>query len=329
VEEASANRFEGVLGAAREGGVTGALHLAHGNIAGTGRSAGLRWAGLGRAGTEYLARYREPALFGKPLDGSALLEAHVVDSLFTRTSWSAGLGWSAGARGRASLALARTATTYGGAARGTNGTWTASLGLGWRALAPSANPRSGFAAALLAEGGSRREETPGLPTLRRRLARGSLRLEGARPRGRDAALYAAARLEQTSVEGATFPVEELRYVGGSDALRGHRDRAFGGNRIASFTIEHRWLTDPSGGRAYLFADAARHVLDRPLAAGSAAPGSAEAALARTELSHGWDFGYGAGLRARVAAGLVGVELGLRPGAALGAATVHLRYGSRW
>jgi hypothetical protein len=94
-------------------------------------------------------------------------------------------------------------------------------------------------------------------------------------------------------------------------------------------VEHRWLTDPAGGRAYLFADAARHDLDRPASAGTAIPGSAAAALARTEWRPGWEFGYGAGLRARVAAGLVGVELGLRPGASLGAATLHLRYGSRW
>lgn len=329
VEEARASRFDGVIGAAREGGVTGALDLALENIAGTGRAAGLRWAGLGQAGTEYEARYREPALFGKPLDASALLEARVVDSLFTRTRWAVGLGAAAGMRGRASLSFARASTTYGGVARGTNGTWTGSLGFAWRALTPAANPMSGFAASLGAEGGARREETPGLPALSRRLARGSLRLEGALPRGAASALYASARIERASLEGETFPVEELRYVGGSEGLRGHRDHAFAGNRIASFTLEHRWITDPFGGRAYLFADAAHHALDRELAAGTAAPGSTEAALARTELSRGWDFGYGAGLRARVAAGLVGVELGLRPGAPLGAATLHLRYGSRW
>jgi outer membrane protein assembly factor BamA len=329
VEEARASRFDGVIGAAREGGVTGALDLALENIAGTGRAAGLRWAGLGRAGTEYEARYREPALFGKPLDASALLEAHVVDSLFTRTRWAVGLGAGLGMRGRASFSFARTSTTYGGVARGTNGTWTAGLGFTWRALAPAANPTTGFAAAVGAEGGARREETPGLPTQSRRLARGSLRLEGALPRGAASAFYASARAEGALLGGETFPVEELRYAGGSDGLRGHRDHAFAGSRIAAFTLEHRWITDPFGGRAYLFADAAHHALDGDLAAGTAAPGSTAAALARTELSRGWDFGYGAGLRVRVAAGLVGVELGLRPGASLGAATLHLRYGSRW
>jgi outer membrane protein assembly factor BamA len=329
VEEARASRFEGVIGAARESGVTGAVDLALENIAGTGRAAGLRWAGLGAAGTEYAARYREPALFGRPIDASGLLEAHVVDSLFTKTRWGLGVGLNAGLRGRATLGFARSSTTYGGAARGTNGTWTTSLGLSWRGLTPAGNPRSGFAASLEGEGGSRREETPGLPTLSRRLARGALRLEGALPRGAAAAFYASARAEGTSLGGETFPVEELRYAGGSEGLRGHRDRAFAGSRIVALTLEHRWITDPFGGRAYLFADAAHHSLDRPLAAGTGAPGSTAAALARTELSGGWDFGYGAGLRARVASGIVGVELGLSPGASLGAATLHLRYGSRW
>lgn len=329
VEESRSSRFEGVLGAAQGGGVTGAIDLALENIAGTGRAAGLRWAGLGVAGTEYAVRYREPALFGKPLDASAGLEAHVVDSLFTRTKWSLGAGLRAGTRGRVSLAFARNGTTYGGAARGTNSDWTASAGLSWRALSPAANPRSGFALSLTGDGGRRRELFPGLPIVSRALSRGSFSAEGAVPHGRASALYASARAAGTSLGGETYPAEELLYVGGNEGLRGHRERAFAGSRIAAFTLEQRWLTDPSGGRAYLFADAAWHELERPLAAGVSAPGSAAAELARTELSRGWDFGYGAGLRTRAAAGTVGVELGLRPGASLGAATIHLRYGSRW
>ncbi len=329
VEEARSSRFEGVVGAAQGGGVTGAIDLALENIAGSGRAAGLRWSGLGAAGTEYAVRYREPALFGRPLDANAALDAHVVDSLFTRTRWSLGAGVHAGSRGHVTLSFARTGTTYGGVARGTNSDWTASAGVAWRALVPAANPRSGFAASVTGAGGRRREVFPGFPVVSRSLSRGSIQIEGALPRGAGSALHASARAEGTSLGGASFPAEELHYVGGNEGLRGHRERAFAGSRIATFSIEHRWLTDPAGGRAYLFADAAWHELARPLAAGNAAPGSAAGALARTELSDGWDFGYGAGLRTRAAAGTVGVEFGLRPGASLGAATLHLRYGSRW
>jgi len=329
VEEAHSSRFDGVLGAAQGGGVTGALDLALENIAGTGRAAGLRWTGLGPSGTEYAAHYREPALFGKPLDASAALEAHVVDSLFTQTRWALGVGARAGSRGRVSVAFARTSTTYNGPARGTNSAWTGSAGMSWRALTPAENPRSGFGLTLTGEGGRREESIPGFPVDNRGVARGLILLEGAAPRGRNAALYASARGEGTSLGGETFPAEELHYVGGNQGLRGHKERAFAGSHVAGFTLEHRWITGPGGGRAFLFADAAWHELDRPLAAGSSAPGSAAAALARTELSNGWDFGYGAGLRARAAAGIVGVEIGLRPGASLGAATLHLRYGSRW
>ena len=329
VEEAHASRFDGVLGAAQGGGVTGAIDLALENIGGTGRAAGLRWTGVGPSGTEYAAHYREPALFGRPLDASAELEAHVVDSLFTQTRWALGLGARALSRGRISLAFARTSTTYNGPARGTNSAWTGSAGVSWRALSPAENPRSGLGLMLAGEGGRREEAIPGFPVDNRGVARGSLLLEGAAPRGRSAVLYASARGEGTSLGGETFPAEELHYVGGNEGLRGHKERAFAGSRIAAFTLEHRWITGPGGARAFLFADAAWHELDRPLAAGSSAPGSAAAALARTELSNGWDFGYGAGLRARAAAGIVGVEIGLRPGASLGAATLHLRYGSRW
>jgi hypothetical protein len=60
----------------------------------------------------------------------------------------------------------------------------------------------------------------------------------------------------------------------------------------------------------------------------AAPG-ASTTLARTELSDGWELGYGAGIKTPVASGVAGLELGLSPGAALREATIHVRYASRW
>ena len=56
---------------------------------------------------------------------------------------------------------------------------------------------------------------------------------------------------------------------------------------------------------------------------------AAASLARTELNPGWEVGYGAGLKTRMASGVAGLELGLAPGAALRQATIHVRYASSW
>ena len=60
VEEERSSRFEGALGVAREGGVTGLVDLALGNIAGSGRAAGLRWFGPGNGRSEYAARRSQP-----------------------------------------------------------------------------------------------------------------------------------------------------------------------------------------------------------------------------------------------------------------------------
>lgn len=70
-------------------------------------------------------------------------------------------------------------------------------------------------------------------------------------------------------------------------------------------------------------------MDAPVTAGVVAGVGAPASLARTELSTGWDLGYGAGLRTRMASGVAGLELGLAPGAALREATIHVRYASSW
>ncbi len=81
---------------------------------------------------------------------------------------------------------------------------------------------------------------------------------------------------------------------------------------------------------FLFVDGARHELTVPVEAGSARGiPDLGASLARTELSTGWDFGYGAGLRSPVGAGAVGVELGFAPGAPLRESKLHLRYSTDW
>ncbi len=329
VEESHSSHFEGALGVAQGGGVTGLIDLGLGNIAGSGRTAGARWQGQGGGLSTYALRYREPALFGKPIDAALSLDADVADSLYTQTRWALAFGGRPLPRARGSLALARSGSVYSGFGRGSSGTWSVLGSLEWQALTPRPNPVRGFAAAIQLEGGRRTERYPGYPGIRRGLARGKVSLASATPLGGARVLHASARAEETSLGGGEFPVEELRYLGGGDGLRGHRDRAFAGNRIAALNLEHRWLTDPRGGRAYLFFDAARHALDVPVAAGTDAGAGGSAALARTQLSDGWEMGYGVGLQAPVASGLAGVELGIRPGAALREATVHLRYASRW
>ena len=334
VEERS-SRFEGALGVAREGGVTGLLDLALGNIAGSGRSAGLRWFGPGNGRSEYAAHYREPALFGTRADASLALEAQVADSLFTQTRWSAEIGIAPAGAARAALALQRSGSTYSGLARGSSATWSLKAGGSLDRLRPLLNPVRGFRAALTAEAGRRSDRVPELPSESRGLFRGRASAEGALAIAPRRVLAASAHAEGSFLSGGDFPAEELSFVGGTEGLRGHPDRAFGGNRIATFSLEHRWITDERGGRLYLFADAARHDFSGGLAAGTAALSSAVASggaapsLARTVLSPGWEFGYGAGLRTRMASGLVGLELGLAPGEPLRRATLHVRYASTW
>jgi hemolysin activation/secretion protein len=183
---------------------------------------------------------------------------------------------------------------------------------------------------LTGEAGRRVERYPGYPRSSRPLLRGGISWQAAHPTGSNRALYAALRAEQIRLGGDAIPAEELRFVGGSEGLRGHRDREFAGDRILAMTLEHRWITGPRGGRVFLFADGARHELSQAVEAGSARgiPGGG-VALARTELSPGWDFGYGAGLRSPTPAGTVGVELGLEPGRPLREGKIHLRYSTDW
>ena len=330
VVENRLSRFEGAVGVQNGGGITGLADLALGNIGGSGRSAGAKWAGFGAGRSDYAARYREPSLLRSGLDAQVALEAQVADSLYTQTKWSLELSGRPTPRARAAAALRRSGSAYTGAGRGTSATWSLEGRFTWRGLTPPENPARGFAAAVAGEAGRRIESYPGYPRTSRGVLKGTLTWEAAQPTGRGRALYAAMRAERVSLGGGPLPAEELRFLGGSDGLRGHRDRAFGGDRVLAMTLEHRWITGPGGARVFLFLDGARHDLRVPVEAGSArGDASLGAALARTELSPGWEFGYGAGLRSPTRAGTVGIELGLRPGAPLRESKLHLHYATDW
>jgi hemolysin activation/secretion protein len=186
-----------------------------------------------------------------------------------------------------------------------------------------------MALSLTAEAGRRSESYPGFPKSTRGLLRGSFAWEAARSTGANRALYASLRADEITLGGDAIPAEELRFLGGAEGLRGHRDREFGGDRILAMTVEHRWITAPHGGRVFLFVDAGRHELIAPLEAGTARGLPDGTGLARTELSDGWDFGYGAGMRSPIRAGTVGIELGLSPGEPLRESKIHLRYATDW
>jgi outer membrane protein assembly factor BamA len=346
VEELRSSRFEGALGLQNGGGVTGLLDLALGNIAGSGRSVGARWHGYGQGRSEYAARYREPALLGRPLDAALLLEGDLAESLYTRTRWEVRLGARPWTRARASLGVERSGTVYTGAASGTSETWSLTGAFGWEGLAPRSNPDHGLSASVTLSAGRRSEQDPGFATDRRGIARASFSGAAAFPTGGSRALVAALKLSRVALGGAGgFPAEELQFLGGSEGLRGHADRAFAGDRILAGALEHRWI-GAGESRTYLFLDAAYHGLGAPLVAGAApvplplvsglgagsaagADGASPSSLARTQLSNGWEFGYGAGLRTRLASGAVGIELGFAPGASIREAKLHIHYASTW
>jgi len=329
VEEASASSFQGAIGMGSGGGLTGLLDISLGNIGGSGRAAGAHWAGLGDGNSDYALSYREPALFGRPIDASFQLQAQVAESLYTQTRWALGFGMRPVPLTQASLAIARTSSVYSGVGRGSSGTWSLLGRVERQGLAPRANPVRGFGASVEVETGKRSDRYPGYPEIQRSLLREAVALQGAASLGGRRVLFAGLRAEQVSLGDGAFPAEELLYLGGSNGLRGHRDRAYAGNRILTMSLEQRWLTGPTGGRGYFFLDAARHELNAPVEAGVVTVPGAAGSLARSDLSDGWEMGYGVGLLTRLASGVAGLELGLRPGAALREATLHLRYSSHW
>ena len=300
---------------------------------------GIQWHGFGEGRSQYAARYREPALLGRPLDASFALEGDLAESLYTSTQWTLRLGARPWTRGRASLGVDRSSTVYTGAASGTSGTWSLEGGFGWEGQTPRINPDRGVAASVSLSAGRRSESYAGIAPDQRAIARASLGGSIALPAGTRRALVAAVRFDRVALSrGPGFPAEELRFLGGSEGLRGHADREFAGDRVLAASLEHRWI-GAGESRTYLFLDAGYHALGSPVVAGStpiaaslltAGPAAAASgSLARTRLSNGWEFGYGAGLRTRLASGAMGIELGYAPGASIREGKLHIHYASNW
>jgi hypothetical protein len=268
-------------------------------------------------------------LFGSSVDAAVALDAQMVESLYTQTRWSLAADARLASRARAGATVRHSGSVYTGVARGSSGTLSIEGRVQLERLEPRWNPVRGFDLRAGVEAGRRSERVPGLDRWSRRLFRGTLFCAAARPVGGSRALYASLRAERVSLGEGSLPVEELRYVGGSEGLRGHADRAYAGDRVVAMSLEHRWISGTLGARSYLFLDAARHALGAPVQAGSAGSVTASSSLARTQLSPGWEFGYGAGLRSPMAAGTVGIELGFAPGASFREGMLHLHFATNW
>lgn len=314
VKERKANSLYGAVGyVPREpkGYLTGILDLAFRNIAGTGRSAQVRWRTYQPGAFEWTFAYGEPWVAGIPLEAGISIHQEVRDSTFTRTVGEASLEYPLGETFWARVAGRSEGVVAGSAGKGSiraSRRRLADLGVRFDRRDDSLNPTRGLRMELGVAYGRKRYEGQEGGSVHSTVYR--MRGEVFLPLARRQvlALVSTARLLDSSER--EIPEHEQFTVGGAESLRGYSEDEFYGWRVATVGVEYRFLLGRRS-RMHVFADSAWLVRRLPV----------EGDLVDREKGL---LGYGFGLRSESRLGMVGVDFGLARGEPLTEGKIHLR-----
>jgi outer membrane protein insertion porin family len=327
VEEAPANRLEGVFGwnqggPAEEGFFSGYIDVLFRNLGGVGRRVAARWERRGRDAREIRLGYREPWLPLVPAGIALDLRRTFRDSTYVRTEIEGALdipvdasvtfsarggidSWSPGDRTPATVPTSR---------RGRGG-----FGFRFEGTDYPPNPSRGVNLAIAGEYGSKRVEalaggagdsSAASETVRfaERIGHGALDLFV--PLGGPHLIALRARADGVWSDERPVPEYEMFFLGGARSLRGYDEDQFLGERVGVATFEYRFRL-ASRARLFLFVDQGYFLLERDRGDGS---------IERVE---GDPLGWGGGLQAESRLGVLGIGVGMPEGEGLSAARVHV------
>ncbi len=333
VEEAPANRIEGVFGwnrggPAEDGFFSGYLDVLFRNLGGVGRRVAARWERRGRDAREIRIGYREPWLPLVPAGVGVDLRRTFRDSTYVRTEVEGALdvpvsaaltlsasgatdSWSPGDRTPAIVPSSRRAR--GG------------FGFRFEGTDYPPNPSRGVNLALAGEYGSKRVETiaggagggggagdssAATQTVRFAERIGHAALDLFVPLGGPHLVALRARADGVWSDERPVPEYELFFLGGARSLRGYDEDRFLGERVGVATLEYRFRL-ANRARLFLFVDQGYFRLERDRGDGS---------IERVE---GDPLGWGGGLQAESRLGVLGLGVGIPEGEGLSSARVHV------
>lgn len=301
-------RDEGNAAAAGRSRLSGQVDLLLPDLAGTGRRLALAWTDDGRDRSRLAFTYLEPLAFGTPLDLEGSLAHEVETESYTR--------FSADLRARLAVAGAWGLEFGLGRDRGTypSGAWTSTRRLRARAalLRRRGDPgRSGWGGQFGLETARRqavaRVDTaagaPAVPVGGTEVRQSLLDLSWTGEAFLTATLSVAARgaFAEVQGDGGPFPLAEQYRFGGARTLRGYREGAFHGERVAQGSLEIR-IGRPYRSRLYTFFDLGYF----RFATAAATTGDPS----RTIIQEGTPRGFGLGLETRAGGGDVSLAIGL-------------------
>ncbi len=323
VNEGNPNQLNAVVGYTpstrthEKGYITGLIDVGFRNLLGTGRSVEAYWQKKDRRSQELRFHYMEPWVAGYPLNVGGGFQQLIQDTSFIRRqisleielpfldvlSFNSHLGKEDVLPDSIGQILYQLPQSH---------SWFSRWGLNYDTRNDPLNPSRGVlyqtqfeyarktvkAAPLLAE---RSVETGNF-----RRERWFVDLELFLPTFRWQTAMLSVHGRQVKSNESAVSLSDLFRLGGTRSLRGYREDQFLGEKIAWLNLEYRYLLAPRS-RAFAFFDAG-YFYHKNRA---------------QQISEGYRYGYGFGLRIETRLGIIGIDYGLASGRSLSNGLVHV------
>ncbi|MFA5806427.1 MAG: BamA/TamA family outer membrane protein, partial [Melioribacteraceae bacterium] len=322
IKEKQTNFFDGILGyvpAANDkesGYLTGFVNVNLRNLFGTGRAASLRWQQENRSSQELELRYLEPWLFDFPFNIEGRLFQRKQDSTYIQRDLEARLEYLATDEISASI-LISTQSTIPSELSSTNFTVfnSSSFTSGFNFKIDTRDdfyaPTKGIYFNNTYKYTSKKINGPSgfiTPDTKIEITLQRLEFDFNIFRQVFQKQVAAFGIHGRELRGDNVELSDLYFLGGTNSLRGYREKQFQGNRILWSNLEYRLLLSRRS-FAFLFFDSGYFLRN----------GDKQKNIPE---SSSFKIGYGFGLNIETGLGVLGVSFALAKGDSFGEGKIH-------
>ena len=322
VKELETNNFDGVIGYVpstndkEKGYVTGFINVNLRNIFGTGRSAAIKWQQINRYSQEFDLKYLEPWLFGYPVNITFGLYQKKQDTTYVQRNFEANLEYLASEDISAALIISSLSTiptenfyskfsVYNSTALQTGISVTVDTRDDYYA------PREGFYFVSVYKFSTKKINGP----IKYLTSDTKTKIEMQKYEFDLSFFYEAFNrqilmfgLHARELRGDVFESSDLYELGGTNTLRGYREKQFLGNRLFWSNFEFRSLLTRRS-YAFLFLDSGYYLRNEDL-------------LNNINKQDGFKMGYGFGLSLETGIGMLKVSYAIAKGEAFNQGLIH-------
>lgn len=322
VKEKETNNFDGIIGYIpgstqnEKGFLTGFVNINLRNLFGTGRSIAFKWQQESRSSQELEVRYLEPWLFDLPFNIELGLFQRKQDSTYVQRNFESRFDYNATQEITASIIFIAQSTiptervnkiftVFNSTA------YTAGINLRIDTRDDPFSPTEGIILSNTYKYINKKIDGPKefiTATTPTRVNFQRLEIDFNYYYELFGRQIIAAGVHGRELKGDNVEISDLYLLGGTNTLRGYREKQFAGNRIMWSNLEYRYLLS-NRSFVFLFFDTGYYLQNEDL-------------LKRISKVSDFKYGYGLGFNIETTLGIIGVSFALGKGDSFGDGKIH-------